>query len=96
MEITTDLLKHILDKKGQDAKAIAEEIQKYCKINVSIKNCRENKEIARKEFEYKIKLINDTIQRHQMTCDHPVFNFNGDPSGNGDSFHQCLICDKEF
>jgi ribosome biogenesis GTPase A len=95
MEITAALMKHILNKTS-DADEIAEEINDYKKVYNKILENKRIKEEKRKEFEEFIHNLDSCRKSIQSGCDHPTFEYSGDPSGGNDSFHRCDICGKEW
>lgn len=80
----------------KDAEAIARVLNRYSDIKSSISKVKEDiyKENLRHLEE--LKKLNGAIATLQGTCDHPDTQRHSDPSGNNDSWKECLICGKEL
>jgi hypothetical protein len=51
-------------------------------------------EILEKEFSFNKKLLNDRLKQEQDQCIHKNTHYEADPSGNHDSYRECLNCGK--
>lgn len=40
--------------------------------------------------------LKNTLEAIRAECDHPAASYHGDPSGNNDSHHECVVCGQTY
>jgi len=59
---------------------------------------RNRLELAKEQESWKTakKRFDNNLKIYQEQCEHLDTTYNGDPSGNGDSYIECRICGKKI
>ena len=97
MKITEEIINQILSECESDnqAKYLAEEIEKIQTICSSIKSLQYKIKSIREEESKRVKKVEDSIRHIQTTCKHQGQTYCGDASGNNESYTICNICEKD-
>ena len=93
LEITKELVVHILKTSGDDPNKIADGIKKYQEIKRKMLANRTKEQNHLKEYEEKQKALKSERIELRKQCDHPTFSFH---SGYEDSYNECDVCGYEW
>lgn len=78
------------------SKYLVGEINQLDSLRKSIKNLRSESSKILEESKKNQTEIQKKISELQKTCVHISNTFHADPSGNNDSYYECLICGKNY
>jgi hypothetical protein len=91
------IIKDATEKKVSDLpEFLKEEVDKAEIVKQKKREIQKSRDEANKIYKEKLKGLDEVEKELQKNCSHYEFVYHPDPSGNSDSYYECLICGKEL
>ena len=93
MYLNNELAKAIF---GSDGSAKYKEYETAVRIKEEIQKRQTSIRRLLEERDDQIKVLEEEMKKMQAECKHQVTHYHPDPSGNSDSWTECVICGKSL
>ena len=88
----------LIRAKPEDCKLedwLSDQLSKIESTKTRVADVESELHAATLSYEKHCKEMQNKLVQLRKECGHPITTFNGDPSGNNDSFMRCDVCGKE-